>query len=63
MNRFETKVEIKATKIDKEFWNTISSDTKRVPWLKFDFDRWKDPDGDEIEEDFDKLELDDITKV
>ena len=46
-NRVE--VTLKKQKKDLGFWPNLldTGSQQRPPWLKFDFDKWKDPDGEE----------------
>uniref|UniRef100_A0AC34QGJ5 Very-long-chain (3R)-3-hydroxyacyl-CoA dehydratase n=1 Tax=Panagrolaimus sp. JU765 TaxID=591449 RepID=A0AC34QGJ5_9BILA len=40
-----SQVDIELKKKSEEFWSTLTPG-KRAHWLKFDFSRWKDPEGD-----------------
>lgn len=41
-----SQVDIEIKKNKEEFWDALTASGKRAHWLKFDFNRWKDPDGD-----------------
>lgn len=49
-------MEIVLTKTESGFWPTLTGESTKYPWLKFDFERWKDPDSSEAsDDDFEKL--------
>ncbi|KAH7728814.1 butyrate induced transcript [Aphelenchoides avenae] len=60
VKKADTKVEIVLTKTESGFWPTLTGGSTKYPWLKFDFERWKDPDSSEAsDDDFEKLALTD----
>jgi very-long-chain (3R)-3-hydroxyacyl-CoA dehydratase len=42
----DVKVEITLNKANSGFWQHLTSDGKRLPWLKFDFERWTDSESE-----------------
>jgi len=45
-------IDIKLSKYSKnDWWSRLSSEKSKLPWLKIDFDRWKNEDDDEDEKD------------
>ena len=45
------------------YWPTLLKDKKKVHWLKIDFNRWRDEDDSEPEENAEEQDLEEVCSV